>query len=77
VTTKTHSTDVSQYSPCNVTNPTPGCVRQPYAALSNAQDSCGKLVEYLRLVDAEADAGLVDAEWRNPAPAKGWGKVGV
>lgn len=45
--------------------------------LNNAVDSRSKLTAYLALVDAEADPALTDDDWRNPAPAKGWGKVGV
>ena len=45
--------------------------------LSNARDTCAKLTAYLSLVDREADPGLVDEAWRNPAPTRGWGKVGV
>lgn len=45
--------------------------------LSNVQDSCAKLDAYLRLVDAQADPTVLDDGWRNPAPTRGWGKVGV
>lgn len=45
--------------------------------LSNVQDSCAKLDTYLRLVDARADPTVLDDAWRNPAPTRGWGKVGV
>ena len=43
----------------------------------NCQDAAEKLAAYQTLVAAEADASLEDAEWRNPAPAKGWGRVGI
>ena len=43
----------------------------------NCQDAADKLSVYRALVAAEADATLEDAEWRNPAPAKGWGRVGI
>ena len=45
--------------------------------LANAEDAADKLRAYVRLVDAEADPELRDDAWRNPAPARGWGRVGI
>ena len=45
--------------------------------LANAEDAAEKLQAYVRLVDAEANPELRDDAWRNPAPARGWGRVGI
>ena len=45
--------------------------------LGNVNDAIDKLSVYRVLVDAEADANLKDQGWRNPAPQKGWGRVGI
>ena len=45
--------------------------------LGNARDARDKLAVYRALVEQEADDSLVDSEWRNPAPKKGWGWVGI
>jgi hypothetical protein len=48
-----------------------------FGLMGNCQDAADKLLAYQTLVAAEADASLEDLEWRNPAPAKGWGRVGI
>lgn len=48
-----------------------------FGLVLNCQDAADKLLAYQTLVAAEADASLEDLEWRNPAPAKGWGRVGI
>jgi hypothetical protein len=43
----------------------------------NCRDAAEKLRAYQNVVRDKADGALVDKEWRNPAPAKGWGRVGI
>lgn len=43
----------------------------------NCEDAREKLRAYRELVERDADAKVTDEAWRNPAPGKGWGRVGV
>ena len=45
--------------------------------LGNAEDCLDKLQRYSKLVDDNADATLVDADWRNPAKSSVWRRVGI